>query len=66
MNKYTLTLLFIVALIAGYFAFTAGLIILKAFIGLFLLTIFVFGFWLGRITKRCKCDKTDITNTQKQ
>lgn len=40
-------LVLFIGLFVGYFAFTTGVIILKAFIGLAIVMIFAFGFIIG-------------------
>lgn len=47
MNKYLIILLAILAIVAGFYAFYLGIIILKIFIGLAVLSIFASGFGIG-------------------
>ena len=52
MNKYLIFALFLVALALGFYAFSIGIIILKAFIGLAFVGIFALGVYIGRLTKK--------------
>lgn len=52
LKKITVFLLILAAMIVGYYAFVAGVILLKIFIGLLIVSIFALGVYVGRLTKK--------------
>jgi hypothetical protein len=54
-------LVLFIGLFVGYFAFTTGIIILKAFIGLAIVMIFVFGLIVGYQIGKWKGSKNQLT-----
>jgi VIT1/CCC1 family predicted Fe2+/Mn2+ transporter len=52
MKKFLLILGILLLPVAGYYAFTAGWMVIRTFIGMMLISIFVLGIIVGRISKR--------------
>jgi hypothetical protein len=52
MKKFLLILGLLLLPVAGYYAFSLGWLVVRTFIGMMLVSIFILGIVIGRISKR--------------